>query len=55
LQYCPQRLAGAKIAAWPTAHRVGEELERAIKELPRDAEVVQLYKKMAGADPLPTR
>ena len=33
----------------------GEELERAIKELPRDAEVVQLYKKMAGADPLPTR
>jgi hypothetical protein len=33
----------------------GEELERAIKELPRDAEVVQLYKQMAGADPLPTR
>jgi hypothetical protein len=33
----------------------GEELERAIRELPRDAEVVQLYKKMAGADPLPTR
>jgi hypothetical protein len=33
----------------------GEELERAIRELPRDAEVVQLYKKIAGADPLPTR
>ena len=33
----------------------GEELEKAIKELPRDKEVVELYKKMAGPDPLPTR
>lgn len=33
----------------------GEELERAIKDLPRDKEVVQLYQKLAGADPLPTR
>jgi putative tricarboxylic transport membrane protein len=33
----------------------GEDLERAIKELPRDKEVVQLYKKLAGADPLPAR
>ena len=33
----------------------GEELERAIKELPRDKEVVQLYQKIAGADPLPAR
>jgi tripartite-type tricarboxylate transporter receptor subunit TctC len=33
----------------------GEELERAIKELPRDQEVVELYKKLAGADPLPAR
>jgi tripartite-type tricarboxylate transporter receptor subunit TctC len=33
----------------------GEELERAIKELPRDQEVVQLYQKIAGADPLPAR
>jgi hypothetical protein len=33
----------------------GEELERAIKELPRDQEVVQLYQKLAGADPLPAR
>jgi tripartite-type tricarboxylate transporter receptor subunit TctC len=33
----------------------GQELERAIKELPRDAEVVQLYKKLAGPDPLPAR
>jgi hypothetical protein len=33
----------------------GEELERAIKELPRDPEVVQLYQKLAGSDPLPAR
>jgi len=33
----------------------GEELERAIKELPREKEVVQLYQKLAGADPLPAR
>jgi tripartite-type tricarboxylate transporter receptor subunit TctC len=33
----------------------GEDLERAIKELPRDKEVVQLYQKLAGADPLPAR
>ena len=32
-----------------------EELETAIKELPRDKEVVQLYQKLAGADPLPPR
>ncbi|HLN86779.1 MAG TPA: hypothetical protein VK200_09955 [Candidatus Limnocylindrales bacterium] len=33
----------------------GDELERSIKELPRDKEVVQLYQKLAGADPLPAR
>ncbi len=33
----------------------GEELERAIKELPRDHEVVELYKKLASADPFPAR
>lgn len=33
----------------------GEELERSIKELPRDKEVVQLYQKLAGPDPLPAR
>jgi hypothetical protein len=39
----------------PPAPLDGEELERAIKELPRDKEVVDLYQKMAGGDPLPTR
>ena len=33
----------------------GEELEQAIQELPRDPEVVQLYKKLAGPDPFPAR
>jgi tripartite-type tricarboxylate transporter receptor subunit TctC len=33
----------------------GEELEKVIKELPRDQEVVQLYKKLAGPDPFPAR
>jgi tripartite-type tricarboxylate transporter receptor subunit TctC len=33
----------------------GEELARAIKELPRDHEVIELYKKLAGPDPLPAR
>jgi tripartite-type tricarboxylate transporter receptor subunit TctC len=33
----------------------GEELERSIRELPREKEVVQLYQKLAGADPLPSR
>lgn len=33
----------------------GEELESAIKELPRDKEVVRLYQKLAGAEPLPRR
>jgi tripartite-type tricarboxylate transporter receptor subunit TctC len=33
----------------------GDEVERSIKELPRDKEVVQLYQKLAGADPLPSR
>ena len=33
----------------------GEELERAIRELPRDPDVIQLYNKMASPDPLPSR
>jgi hypothetical protein len=44
-----------KLMGDPPAPMDGEELEKAIKELPRDKEVVQLYQKMAGADPLPAR
>ncbi|MPZ76807.1 MAG: hypothetical protein GEU77_09795 [Deltaproteobacteria bacterium] len=32
----------------------GEEVETAVRELPRDAEVVALYKKLADAGPLPS-
>jgi hypothetical protein len=33
----------------------GEEVESAIKELPRDPEIVGLYKKLADQGPLPPR
>lgn len=33
----------------------GEEFEKAIKELPRDLEVIALYKKLAESGPLPPR
>jgi tripartite-type tricarboxylate transporter receptor subunit TctC len=33
----------------------GEDLERVIRDLPRDKEVVQLYQKLAGSDPMPPR
>jgi hypothetical protein len=33
----------------------GEDVEKAIKELPRDPEVIALYKKLAEASPLPLR
>lgn len=32
-----------------------EEMDKAIKELPRDREIVELFKKIAGGDPLPSR
>jgi tripartite-type tricarboxylate transporter receptor subunit TctC len=33
----------------------GEDLQKAVRELPRDAEVIALYKKFADAGPLPMR
>jgi len=33
----------------------GEDLQKAVRELPRDAEVIALYKKFADAGPLPPR
>lgn len=44
-----------KLMGDPPVPLDGEELERAIKELPRDQEVVQLYQRLAGSDPLPAR
>jgi hypothetical protein len=32
-----------------------EELEKAIKNMPRDREVIDFFKKLSGADPLPAR
>jgi tripartite-type tricarboxylate transporter receptor subunit TctC len=32
-----------------------EEMDRAIRELPRDREIVELFKKIAGGGPLPPR
>lgn len=32
-----------------------EALEKVIRELPRDANVVEIFKKLAGAEPLPAR
>jgi tripartite-type tricarboxylate transporter receptor subunit TctC len=34
---------------------MADELEKAIKELPRDREIVELFKKIAAGGPLPTR
>lgn len=34
---------------------MGEEIEIAIRELPRDPEIIDLFKKIAGAGPLPPR
>jgi len=34
---------------------LGEEMERAIKDLPRDPEIVDLFKKLNAAGPLPAR
>ena len=62
------REATAKMFSDPDFHRdykklvgeeptplLGEEMERAVKELPRDSEIVELFKKLNAADPLPAR
>lgn len=45
-----QKLSGEE--ASPLA---AEALEKVIRELPRDANVVELFKKLAGAEPMPAR
>jgi len=34
---------------------LAEDMERAIKDLPRDPEIVDLFKKLNAAGPLPAR
>ncbi len=46
------RVEFAKLMGDPPAPLTGEEVEQAIKELPRDKEVVDFYKQMAGGCPL---
>jgi hypothetical protein len=49
------RVEFTKLMGDPPAPLTGEEVEQAIKELPRDKEIVELYKQMAGGGPLPAR
>ena len=44
-----------KLAGDDPSPLIGEEQEKAIRELPRDAEVVDLFKKLSGPGPLPPR
>lgn len=44
-----------KLMATDATPLTGDELEGAIKELPRDPEIVALYKKLADQGPVPTR
>jgi tripartite-type tricarboxylate transporter receptor subunit TctC len=34
---------------------MADEMEKAVKELPRDPEIVELFKRIAGGGPLPQR
>jgi hypothetical protein len=45
-----KKLTGADATPLP-----GDEQTKAIKEIPRDREVIELFKKIAGGDPLPPR
>jgi tripartite-type tricarboxylate transporter receptor subunit TctC len=44
-----------KLVGEPPSPLTPEALERVIKELPRDKEVIELFNKLAGAEPLPPR
>jgi tripartite-type tricarboxylate transporter receptor subunit TctC len=44
-----------KLAGDEAAPLMPEELEKAIKNMPRDREVIDFFKKLSGADPLPAR
>ena len=44
-----------KLSGFEASPLMPEEQDKAIRELPRDREVVELFKKLSGADPLPPR
>jgi tripartite-type tricarboxylate transporter receptor subunit TctC len=45
----------AKLTGLKAEPQMPEELEQTIKEMPRDREAVELFKKLTGAEPLPQR
>ena len=44
-----------KLSGFDASPLMPEEQDKAIRELPRDREVVELFKKLSGPDPLPAR
>jgi hypothetical protein len=44
-----------KLSGFEASPLMPEEQDKAIRELPRDRDVVELFKKLSGADPLPPR
>ena len=44
-----------KLSGFEASPIMPDEMEKAIRELPRDRETVALFKKLAGGDPLPSR
>ena len=51
----PEFIAEYKKTGDDSSSLTGEALEKVIKELPREREVIELFKKLFGPDPLPTR
>ena len=41
-----------KLAGFEASPIMPEEMEKAIRELPRDKETIELFKKLSGADPI---
>jgi hypothetical protein len=44
-----------KLTGFDASPIVPEEMEKAIRELPREKEIVELFKKLSNADPMPPR
>jgi len=44
-----------KLTGLKAEPQMPEELEQTIKDMPRDREAVELFKKLTGPDPLPQR
>jgi hypothetical protein len=45
----------AKLLSEEPTPLLPEENQKAVRELPRDAETIALYKRLAGPEPLPPR